>query len=146
MALRTLRDRQLALALVALLATMAATVAHAAASAHAVKPGKIDDASRQALKTPLRQTLLVPEVTRSAFVFAKMTLSDAGFGWRVTGPVGGYPSSVVVSQWPHPGARVLDTGAPVVTLRLRANPAAKRAGYPQNLPLYPVTAIDPVRG
>ena len=142
MALWSLRDRQLALALVVFVATMAATMAHAAVSARAIRPPLVTDAQRQALRTPLRQTLVVPDVTRSAYVFAKATLTDAGFGWRVVGSVGGYPASVVAEQWPRAGTRVVDTGAPAVKLWLRPNPGYPPVGLPQNAPLYPLTRIE----
>jgi beta-lactam-binding protein with PASTA domain len=70
--------------------------------------------------------LVVPDVRRLAFVFAKSELEDAGFGWRVTGSVHGYPANAVLSQTPPPGARIVDSGAPAVTLTL-----AKTKGYPQ---------------
>ncbi len=141
MALRTLRDRQLALALIVLLATMITTVAQAAVHAHGIRLGFVGDARRQALRTPVRQTLVVPQVTKSAFVFAKVTLSDAGFGWRVVGPVAGYPSSVVASQWPAPGTKVVDTGAPLVVVHLRRNPGYPPTGAPENRPPYRGTRV-----
>jgi hypothetical protein len=142
MNLRTLRDRQVALAFIALFATMAASVASAAISARATRPAVVADVERQALRQPLQQTLVVPDVTRSAFVFAKATLSDAGFGWRVVGSVAGYSSSLVAEQWPRAGTRVVDTGAPTIRLRLRPNPGYPPIGVPQNLPLYSPTPIE----
>ena len=35
------------------------------------------------------KTLVVPQVTGQAYVFAKGILQDAGFAWRVLGPVKG---------------------------------------------------------
>src|SRR5205807_1363915 len=51
--------------------------------------------------TPL--TLVVPDLRREAFVFAKGQLQDAGFAWKVVGGAPGYPANVVVSQSPAPG-------------------------------------------
>ena len=42
--------------------------------------------------------LLVPDVRKEAFVFAKSTLADDGFAWRVVGKVHGYASNTVIAQ------------------------------------------------
>ena len=73
-----------------------------------------------------RPTLIVPDVSGQAFVFAKGILEDGGFGWRVTGSVQGYATNVVVSQEPAAGTRVKDTGAPTLKLTMR------RGSYPQD--------------
>ena len=70
--------------------------------------------------------LVVPDVKGQAFVFAKGSLEDAGFAWRVVGSVHGYSANTVSAQSPAPGTKVLDTGAPLITLSLKRN-----AGYPQ---------------
>jgi PASTA domain len=62
--------------------------------------------------------LVVPDVRRQAYVFAKGILEDAGFAWRVTGGVHGFSSNVVASQSPAAGSRLVDTGAPTIVLRL----------------------------
>jgi hypothetical protein len=62
--------------------------------------------------------LVVPDVHRQAYVFAKGILEDAGFAWRVTGGVHGFASNVVASQSPAAGSRLVDTGAPTIVLRL----------------------------
>jgi hypothetical protein len=72
------------------------------------------------------EPLVVPDVRNQAFVFAKGTLEEAGFSWLVSGSVHGYSSNVVISQSPAPGTRVIDAGAPRITLVL------KRGSYPQN--------------
>src|SRR5688572_302131 len=64
------------------------------------------------------EVLVVPDVRGKAYVFAKGILQDAGFAWRVQGPVQGYAANVVTFQSPAPRARVVDNGAPTVTLRL----------------------------
>jgi beta-lactam-binding protein with PASTA domain len=63
--------------------------------------------------------LVVPDVRRQAYVFSKGILQDAGFAWKVEGPVGGYAANTVVSQTPAAGVRVVDNGAPTVVLRLK---------------------------
>src|SRR5436853_594929 len=68
---------------------------------------------------------VVPDVRRQAFVFAKVTLGDSGFAWRVTGAVQGYASNTVASQSPAPGTRVLDTGAPRIELHLARGAGAQ---------------------
>ncbi len=68
---------------------------------------------------PARRTVLVvPSVTGQAYVFAKGTLEDSGFAWRVSGSVHGYAGNTVIGQLPAAGTRVIDTGAPTVVLRL----------------------------
>ena len=47
-----------------------------------------------------------------AFVFAKGTLADAGFAWKVVGSVYGYAANVVVSQSPAGGTHVAGAGGP----------------------------------
>ena len=64
-----------------------------------------------------RSMLVVPDVRGQAYVFAKGILEDAGFAWRVPG-ARGFAANTVVGQSPLPGTRVVDTGAPLVTLRL----------------------------
>jgi len=92
-----------------------------------------------------RQVLVVPDVTHQLFVFASGALEDGGFGWRVRGAVHGFPANVVVSQSPKPGTRVLDTGAPAVTLRL-ARGSAPQLGQPQDRSPYGASVIRPARG
>jgi hypothetical protein len=84
--------------------------------------------------------LTVPSVDAQAFVFAKGILEDAGFGWRVSGPVHGYAGNKVVSQSPAAGTRVVDTGAPMIVLRLARGSYAEN-GTPEDSSIYPATAI-----
>jgi hypothetical protein len=84
--------------------------------------------------------LTVPSVGAQAFVFAKGILEDAGFGWRVSGPVHGYAGNKVVSQSPAAGTRVVDTGAPMIVLRLARGQYAEN-GTPEDSSSYPATAI-----
>ena len=84
--------------------------------------------------------LTVPSVEAQAFVFAKGILEDAGFGWRVSGPVHGYAGNKVVSQSPAAGTRVVDTGAPMIVLHLARGQYAEK-GAPEDSSSYPATAI-----
>ena len=81
--------------------------------------------------------LVVPDVRRQAYVFAKGSLEQEGFAWRVEGAVPGYAANVVVSQTPAPGAKVVPDGAPVVVLRLSRNAAYEQEGTPENTAPYP---------
>jgi beta-lactam-binding protein with PASTA domain len=87
-----------------------------------------------------RQVLVVPDVRNQVFVFASGTLEDAGFGWKVRGSVHGFPANVVVSQRPKAGTRVIDTGAPTITLRLAPGKAAQ-IGAPQDRSPYGASLI-----
>jgi hypothetical protein len=86
-----------------------------------------------------KQVMVVPDVRNQMFVFASGMLEDAGFGWKVRGAVGGYPSNVVYAQRPKPGTHVLDTGAPTITLRLVRKGA--ELGEPQNRSPYGASLI-----
>ncbi len=92
---------------------------------------------------PQAPPLVVPDVRNQAFVFAKGTLGDAGFAWRVVGSVHGYAPNVVASQSPAAGSRVLDTGAPLVTLTLRRNGSYTEGGQAADLSPYAGTAVEP---
>jgi PASTA domain-containing protein len=86
------------------------------------------------------QELVVPSVVGQAYVFSKGILEDAGFAWQVKGSVRGYSSNRVLTQSPAPGTRVVDTGAPTVTLRL-VRGAYEQLGNPQDSAPYAGTAI-----
>jgi hypothetical protein len=91
--------------------------------------------------TPAAQPeLIVPSVSGQAYVFAKGILEDAGFAWHVAGSVHGYSSNRVVTQSPAAGTRVVDTGAPTVTLRLVRGPY-DQLGQPADNSPYSGTAI-----
>ena len=87
--------------------------------------------------------LLVPDVRNQAFVFAKGTLADAGFAWKVVGSVDGYAANVVVSQSPAGGTRVIDTGAPIITLTLKRNSGYTQSGEAENTSPYQGTIVQP---
>lgn len=85
------------------------------------------------------EPLVVPDVRKQAYVFAKGTLEQDGFAWRVEGSVEGFAANVVVSQSPSPGTRLVPDGAPIVVLRLSRNGAYKQEGTPENVSPYPGT-------
>jgi hypothetical protein len=82
------------------------------------------------------QELVVPDVRRQPYVFAKGTLEQDGFAWRVAGSVAGYAANTVVSQTPAPGARVVAKGAPTIVLTLARNSAYPQEGTPENRAPY----------
>ena len=98
-------------------------------------------AAKRLPATPL--TLVVPDVRNEAFVFAKGQLQDAGFAWKVRGGVGGYPANIVVSQSPAPGTKLVDTGSPLITVKLEKNKQYGQAGEPEDASPYSPTAIKP---
>jgi PASTA domain len=95
-------------------------------------------------KVAVPKKLVVPDVRKEAFVFAKGTLEDGGFAWRVVGRVHGYPANTVVAQSPPPGTRVYDTGAPLVRLKLAHNGSYGQRGLAENASPYAATAVAPV--
>jgi hypothetical protein len=80
--------------------------------------------------------LVVPDVRRQAYVFAKGTLEQGGFAWRVEGSVKGYAANVVVSQSPAPGSKLIADGAPTIVLRLERNSAYAQEGTPEDASPY----------
>jgi hypothetical protein len=87
--------------------------------------------------------IVVPDVRREAFVFAKGTLEDAGFAWKVRGKVHGFAANTVVQQVPAAGTKVYDTGAPLVVLTLERNAHYSQKGVAEDASPYEATAIDP---
>ena len=84
---------------------------------------------------------VVPGVVGQLYVFAESTLQEHGFGWKVVGPVDGWAGVTVSSQTPIPGTTVLDTGAPLVTLRLAKPKGYVTQGAPENSSPYKGTKI-----
>jgi PASTA domain len=80
-------------------------------------------------------TIVVPDVSGQAFVFAKGTLEDTGFAWRVVGSVHGYAPNKVATQTPAAGTKLKDTGAPTITLSLERT-AYPEKGEPEDLSPY----------
>jgi hypothetical protein len=87
------------------------------------------------------KTLVVPDVTGQAYVFAKGILQDNGFAWHVAGPVQGFAANVVSTQTPVAGTTVIDTGAPTITLALARDSTYLERGTPDNDAPYNGTAI-----
>jgi hypothetical protein len=128
-----LLPRLLALTVIWLLGAATFTLA---AEKKAVTPTQT--VAAQAAKPTL---LTVPDVRGKAYVFAKGILQDSGLAWRVQGSVQGYAANSVVYQSPRAGARVVDNGAPTVTLRLSKNSAYGERGLPENEAPYSGTRI-----
>jgi len=87
------------------------------------------------------KVLVVPDVRRQAYVFAKGILQDGGFAWRVDGSVKGYAANTVVVQTPAPGTRLVDNGAPTVVLRLERSAEYPERGLPENASSYKGTPV-----
>jgi hypothetical protein len=101
----------------------------------------VGSSTPKASSSPAAQPeLIVPSVSGQAYVFAKGILEDAGFAWHVAGSVHGFSSNRVVTQSPAAGTRVVDTGAPTVTLRLVRGPYSQ-LGQPADNSPYSGTAI-----
>src|SRR5262245_55208940 len=79
-----------------------------------------------AAAAPQTSTLVVPDVTGQAYVFAKGMLEDAGFAWRLAPGSKGYAAARVVAQFPKRGVEVVNTGAPTLVLKLQASPKYHR--------------------
>jgi hypothetical protein len=127
----TFVPRLLALTVVWLLATAALT--YAAAQKVTATPATTAATTTAAAAPAI---LTVPDVRRQAYTFAKGTLTDAGFAWRVVGGVKGYASNTVATQAPAAGTQVIDTGAPTIVLSLAKS--GSQLGIPE--------AVSPVRG
>src|SRR4029450_5409622 len=93
--LASLLPRFVALPLVALLGTATLTFA---ANSQLTGPSTPADPEVASLPT----VLVVPDVRRQAFVFAKGTLEDAGFSWKVSRSVEGLAATIGASQSPGP--------------------------------------------
>jgi len=104
---------------------------------------KVGAATPPATTTAPQPPLVVPDVKGQAFVFAKGALEDAGFAWRVVGSVHGYSANTVVDESPAPGTKVLDTGAPLITLTLKRNPAYAQTGAAEDASPYQASVLQP---
>ena len=132
--LASLLPRFVALPLAALLGTATLTFA---ANSQLTTP----DTPAEPAAASVPDDLIVPDVRRQAFVFAKGTLEDSGFSWKVTGSVKGFAANIVAAQSPAPGTRVVDTGSPTIEVTLAANSRYKQEGSPENAAPYPGSAI-----
>jgi PASTA domain len=126
--------RFIALTVIVLLAT--ATLTFAADNGTVVAP-----APQTAAVAAKPTVLVVPDVRNEVYVFAKSTLEEAGFAWKVTGGVPGYPANRVAAQSPVPGTRVIDTGAPTISVSLSRNSAYEQKGEPENASRFSGTAL-----
>jgi hypothetical protein len=133
MRLASLLPRAVIVAVVWILGTAAFTFA---ADSTIVGPSP----SSKPAQTAEPRELVVPSVVGQAYVFSKGILEDAGLAWQIKGPVRGYSSNRVLTQSPAPGTRVVDTGAPTVTLRLVRGPY-EQLGTPADSAPYRGTAI-----
>jgi hypothetical protein len=88
-------------------------------------------------------TVVVPDVTGQAFVFAKGTLEDTGLAWKVVGSVHGYAANKVLKQTPAAGTKLQDTGAPTITVTLERT-AYPEKGEPEDVSPYVGTSVQPV--
>ena len=120
--------RLTALTTIWLLATAALT--YAAANDHTAAPPTTTPpaaTTQEAVET----TMVVPDVTKEAYVFAEGTLGDAGFSWKVKGAVKGFAANLVAAQSPKAGTTIIDTGSPTITLTLSKPAGTKETGLPQ---------------
>lgn len=88
-------------------------------------------------------TVTVPDITGQAFVFAKGTLEDGGFAWKVVGSVHGYSVNKVAKQVPAAGTKLKDTGAPTITVTLDRSPYPE-SGEPEDVSPYFGTSVQPI--
>src|SRR3954470_11784746 len=88
-------------------------------------------------------TVVVPDVTGQAFVFAKGTLEDTGLAWKVVGGVHGYAVNKVARQTPAAGTKLKDTGAPTITVTLERTAYAE-TGEPEDVSPYFGTSVQPI--
>src|SRR5438552_4282334 len=87
-----------------------------------------------------QHAIVVPDVRSLTLVDAKSAFDQAGLAWAVVGPVAGYHANVVTAETPAPGTRLIDTGAPLVKLRLRRS--GLQTGAPQQHSAQPGTAVQ----
>jgi hypothetical protein len=121
-------------AIVTLASLTAVPFAFAAEPRHALPKAPLQPAAHTL------STLVVPDVQGQAYVFAQGALDDAGFSWYVPGG-NGFAANTVVAQSPAPGTRVLNTGAPLVTLKVAHNRGYAERGRPDNKSPYHGTAV-----
>jgi hypothetical protein len=88
-------------------------------------------------------TVVVPDVTGQAFVFAKGTLEDTGLAWKVVGSVHGYAVDKVAKQTPAAGTKLKDTGAPTITVTLQRTSYPEK-GEAEDVSPYIGTSVQPI--
>ena len=97
--------------------------------------------SKRQVKITRPPNKVVPGVVGQLYVFAEGALQEHGFGWKVVGSVKGFAGVTVASQDPLAGTTVVDTGAPLVTLRLAKPKDYVAKGTPENSSPYAGTEI-----
>jgi hypothetical protein len=103
-------------------------------------PKTLSPASEAILEERRRQPpVVVPDVRGLTLVAAKSVFDQAELAWEVVGPVKGYHDNLIAMQTPPPGVRLVDTGAPLVKLRLRKSGAQE--GTPQQHSPLPGTEV-----
>lgn len=125
-------------ALTAILVLASATISFAAENTLLAPTPK----SEPAAVAP--ELVTVPDVRGQAYVFAKGTLEERGFAWRVVGAVQGYSANTVATQTPAAGTRIVDTGLPTILLGLERGKYAQD-GLPENASPYRGTKIQFLR-
>jgi hypothetical protein len=105
-------------------------------------PKPISSTPGQVLALRRSHVIAVPEVRGQTLVSAKGALEQAGLAWAVAGAVKGYHTNVVLTQIPKPGTKLIDTGTPLVTLRLAKS--GPQTGSPQNRSSAPGTKDEVV--
>jgi hypothetical protein len=133
MGVRVTLGRVVALIVVGAVASMALTVL--------LVHGDSSETQRNKSTITAAPNKVVPGVVGQLYVFAESTLQEHGFGWRVVGPVDGWAGAIVASQDPSYGTAVVDTGAPLVTLRLKKPKGYETQGAPENSSPYAGTEI-----
>ena len=132
MRVRITLDRVVAFIVLCALVFVAVTIA-------IIRDGSSESKSKVKISPP--PTKVVPGVIGQPYVFAESTLQQEGFGWKVVGSVAGWAGVTVSSQIPAPGTKVVDTGAPLVTLRLVKPKGYVTQGAPENSSPYAGTKI-----
>ena len=126
----------------AAMAAAAAVLSTAAFSLAGSSPPPTDvEEVAEALPLIADDPLVVPDIRRQPYVFAKGLLEDAGFSWRVKGQVRGYPANVVAEQTPAPGTLVVDTGAPTLVIKLENNENYEKRGLAKDTSPYKGTKL-----
>jgi PASTA domain len=123
-------------ALTAILVLASATISFAAENTLLTPAPKAEPAP---VATPL---VTVPDVRGQAYVFAKGTLEERGFAWRVVGAVRGFAANKVLSQSPAAGTRIVDTGLPTILLGLGRTGGYAQEGTPEDASPYAGTKIE----
>jgi PASTA domain len=125
--LATLAPRLIALVVIWLLAAASWTLA-----AGGPTPSDPAATAPAAGEPAAPEVLVVPDVRKQTYVFAKGILQDDGFAWRVKGKVEGFAANTVATQSPAPGTKVIDNGAPTVVVTLKRSSEYEERGVPEN--------------